>query len=88
MQLSFPALSSMKKSLYYAEKDAKAGCSKCQRNKIAKANTSKLNAVKAFKEYIKHLDTDTRNKLKTSMGCTDLRFTSVGSDGRVKEYRY
>ena len=82
----FPVLQAINKTIYEAPK--KTGCSKCQRNKVMKATSSVNNAVKAFKDYIKRMDNDTRNKFKTAIGCTDLRFTATGTDGRMREYRY
>lgn len=82
----FPVLQAINKTIYEAPK--KTGCSKCQRNKMLKASSSVTNAVKAFKDYIKRMDTDTRTKFKAAINCTDLRFTATGTDGRMREYRY
>lgn len=83
---AFPALQTINKSIYEAPK--KAGCSKCMRNKVARATESVTTAVKAFKDYIKRLDNATRGKLKEALNCSELRFNSVGNDGRLREYRY
>jgi len=83
----FPAIQAISKTIHEAPVK-KTGCSRCQRNRenAARATTSK--AINSFKEYVRRLDSDVRNKLKKAIGCTDMRFTLLDSDGRYKEFRY
>lgn len=85
---NFPAIHAIQKTLYTPPKKESGGCSKCQRNRMAKSSASMQNAVKSFKKYIKGIDAGTRNSLKQALGLSELRFTMVDSDGRIKEFRY
>lgn len=83
----FPALQAISKTIH--EPSIKqGGCSKCQRNRIAAAKATTSKAINAFKEYVRRLEPDVRNKLKAAIGCDDMRFTLLDRDGRYKEFRY
>lgn len=83
----FPALQSISKTIHEVPVK-KGGCSRCQRNKIAAAQATTSKAIKSFKEYVRRMDPELRTKLKSAIGCTDMRFTLLDTDGRYKEFRY
>lgn len=83
----FPALQAISKTIHEPQ-IKKGGCSKCQRNKMAAAQATSNKAIKSFKEYVRRMSPELRSKLKSAIGCTDMRFTLLDSDGRYKEFRY
>ena len=83
----FPAVQAISKTIHEPQ-IKKNGCSRCNRNKIAAAQATTNKAIKSFKEYVRRMEPDLRNKLKSAIGCTDMRFTLLDTDGRYKEFRY